>query len=98
MEYFEAFLRLILDPKNAAGAFFYAIVFLLAALFVGRLARIVARRSARYLSDVTALNFVVQFLQVAVFLIALILYAHLIPALRAVGLSRDDAFIVATAS
>jgi small-conductance mechanosensitive channel len=85
MDYFEAFLRLILDPKNAAGAFFYAVVFLLAALFVGRLARIVARRSAKYLSDVTALNFVVQFLQVTIFLIALILYAHLIPALRAMG-------------
>jgi small-conductance mechanosensitive channel len=81
----EDFLRLILDPKNAAGAFFYAIVFLLAALFVGRVARLIARRSATHLSDVTALNFVVQFTQVVVFLIALILYAHLIPALRAMG-------------
>jgi small-conductance mechanosensitive channel len=34
---------------------------------------------------VTALNFVVQFLRVVIFLIALILYAHLIPALRAMG-------------
>lgn len=85
MDYFEDFLRLILDPKNAAGAFFYALVFLAVALFAGRLARLLARRSARHLSDVTALNFVVQFLQVVIFLIALILYAHLIPALRAMG-------------
>ncbi len=85
MSYLEDILRLILDPKNAAGAFFYAVLFLLAALFFGRLVRLIARRSARHLSDVTALNFVVQFLQVVVFLIVLILYAHLIPALRAMG-------------
>jgi small-conductance mechanosensitive channel len=85
MDYFEDFLRLIFDPKNLAGALFYAIVFLAAALFAGRLARLFARRSARHLSDVTALNYVAQLLQVAVFLIALILYAHLIPALRAMG-------------
>ena len=85
MSYLDEFLRLILDPKNAAGAFFYAVVFLAAALFAGRLARLFARRSAKYLSDVTALHFVVQFSQVVIFLIALILYAHLIPALRAMG-------------
>ncbi|HKA35022.1 MAG TPA: mechanosensitive ion channel domain-containing protein [Candidatus Binatia bacterium] len=85
MDYFEDFLRLIFDPKNLAGALFYAIVFLTAALLAGRLARLFARRSARHLSDTTALNFVVQFLQVVIFLVALILYAHLIPALRAMG-------------
>lgn len=85
MDYFDDVLRLILDPKNLAGALFYAVIFLIIALMAGRLARLLARRSAQHLSDVTALNFVVQFLQVVIFLIALILYAHLIPALRAIG-------------
>jgi len=85
MQWVEDFSALILNPKTVPGALFYAVIFLAAALFAGRLARLFARRSARHLSDVTALNFVVQFLQVVIFLIALILYAHLIPALRAMG-------------
>ncbi len=85
MDYLEDVLRLILDPKNFVGALFYAIVFLTAALLAGRLARLFARRSARHFSDITAINFVAQLLQVAAFVIALILYAQLIPALRSMG-------------
>ncbi|HEY1270018.1 MAG TPA: mechanosensitive ion channel domain-containing protein [Candidatus Binatia bacterium] len=85
MDYLEDFLRLILDPKNLAGALFYAIVFLTAALLAGRLARLFARRGARHFSDITAINFIAQLAQVAIFLIALIIYAQLIPALRSMG-------------
>jgi small-conductance mechanosensitive channel len=85
MDYLDDFLRLILDPKNLAGALFYAIFFLTVALLAGRLARLFARRSARHFSDITAINFIAQLAQVAIFLIALILYAQLIPALRAMG-------------
>jgi small-conductance mechanosensitive channel len=75
----------LLDPKTLPGGLFYAVIFLTAALVFGRIARVFARRSAKHFSDVTAVNFVSQFLQVLVFIFALILYAHLIPALRAVG-------------
>jgi len=85
MDYVEDFLRLIFDPKNLAGALFYAVIFLAAALVAGRLARLFARRSARHFSDITAINFIAQLAQVVIFLIALILYAQLIPALRSMG-------------
>jgi small-conductance mechanosensitive channel len=75
----------LLDPKTLPGGLFYAVLFFGAALFFARLARIFAKRSATHFSDLTAINFVAQFLQVVVFLVAIILYAHLIPALRAVG-------------
>src|SRR5258705_1602789 len=85
MPLIEDILAAMLNPRTVAGAFFYAVVFLTAALFIGRLARLFARRSASHFSDVTAINFVAQFLQVVVFLFAIILYAHRIPALRAMG-------------
>lgn len=85
MPFVEDIVAALLNPRTLPGALFYAVVFLAAALFIGRLARLFARRSAKHFSDVTALSFVAQLLQVVVFLIAIILYAHLIPALRAVG-------------
>lgn len=85
MPFVEDMVAEILSPRTVAGALFYAVLFLAAALVVGRLARLFARRSAGHFSDVTAINFVAQFLEVVVFLFAVILYAHLIPALRAMG-------------
>lgn len=75
----------LLDPETPAGALFYAVIFFTAALFAARLARLFARRSSRHFTDLTALHFVSQLLQVLVFLVAIILYAQLIPALRALG-------------
>ncbi|HEY3302486.1 MAG TPA: mechanosensitive ion channel domain-containing protein [Candidatus Binatia bacterium] len=85
MSLIENFRANLLDPETLPGALFYAVVFFTAALFAARLARIFVKRSARHFSDLTAIRFVGQFLQVIVFLVALILYAQLIPALRAVG-------------
>jgi len=81
----ENILENMLDPGTLPGALFYGLIFFAAAMFAARLARIFAKRSARHFSDLTAIRFVSQLLQVLVFLIALILYAQLIPALRAVG-------------
>jgi small conductance mechanosensitive channel len=75
----------VLNPATLPGGLAYALIFLALALIGVRLVRVFARRSARHFNDVTALNFVAQLAQVGVFLAALILYAQLIPALRAVG-------------
>jgi len=85
MSLIDHILENLLDPGTVPGGIFYAVIFFTAALIVARLARLFANRSARHFSDLTAIHFVAQLLQVLVFLIALILYAQLIPALRAVG-------------
>ncbi len=79
------FLANLFNPATLAGALVYALVFLALALLGVRLVRAFARRSARHFQDVAALNFVAQLAQVGMFLAALILYAQLVPALRAVG-------------
>ncbi len=79
------FLATVLDPDTLAGGLVYALLFLALALVGARLVRVFARRSARHFQDVTALNFIAQLVQVGVFLVALILYAQLVPALRAMG-------------
>lgn len=47
--------------------------------------RIFARRNAKYFPDQTGIHFISQLLQVAVFLVAIILYAQLVPGLRSFG-------------
>jgi small-conductance mechanosensitive channel len=79
------FLATVFNPATLPGGLAYALLFLALALIGVRLVRVFAHRSARHFQDVTALNFVAQLAQVGVFLAALILYAQLIPALRAVG-------------
>jgi len=74
-----------LNPGTVAGGFVYALLFLTLALVGSRLIRLFARQSAAHFPDVTALYFIAQLLQVGVFLVALILYAQLVPPLRALG-------------
>jgi moderate conductance mechanosensitive channel len=75
--------RDFLVPTTVIGAFFYGVVCLGLAVGAARLIRVVATHSERHLTDVTALRFVVQLLQVCAFVVAFILYTHLIPPLRA---------------
>src|SRR5688572_17335307 len=75
--------RNFLVPTTVIGAVFYAVVCLCGAVVAARLIRVVATRSERHLTDVTALRFVVQLLQVCAFVVAFILYTHLIPPLQA---------------
>ena len=70
-------------PTTVTGAVFYGVFFLGFAVVTARLIRVVATYSERHLTDVTALRFAVQLLQVCAFVVAFILYTHLIPPLRA---------------
>jgi small-conductance mechanosensitive channel len=75
----------LLNPRSVVGALFLgALVFALASIVVISI-RGGARRVGRHLSDVTALQFVSAFAQLLTYLIGFVLYAHLIPELRALG-------------
>jgi small-conductance mechanosensitive channel len=75
----------LLNPRSLVGAATLgALAFVLASIVVV-LIRGSARRIGRHLSDVTALQFVSAFAQLLTYLIAFVLYAHLIPELRALG-------------
>jgi small-conductance mechanosensitive channel len=74
-----------LDPARLSGAAIYALLFLLLALLGARFVRVVAARNAKYFPDRTGYNFISQLLQVVVFLVAIILYAQLVPGLRSFG-------------
>jgi small-conductance mechanosensitive channel len=74
-----------LDPGTLSGALIYALIFFAAGLLGARFVHIFARRNAKYFPDQTGINFISQLLQVAVFLVAIILYAQLVPGLRSFG-------------
>jgi small-conductance mechanosensitive channel len=85
MDYPAEITRDLLNPRSIVGAAVLgAIVFALASL-VAISVRGGARRLGRHLSDVTALQFVIAFTQLLTYLIGFVLYAHLIPELRALG-------------
>jgi len=75
----------LLDPGTLVGAAFYGLVFLAAAMALAALVRRAARRVKAHLSDVTGLSFASALGQVLAYLISFVLYAHLIPELRAFG-------------
>lgn len=75
----------VLNPAMLPGALLYAVLFAILAIVGTRLVRLLARRGAKHFPDPTATTFLAQFMQVAVIVVAVILYAHLVPALRAVG-------------
>ncbi|MCA0244755.1 MAG: mechanosensitive ion channel family protein [Proteobacteria bacterium] len=75
----------LFDPRNWLGATLLAVLFLALASLVVVLIRSASRRVGKHLSDVTALQFVSALAQTGTYLIAFVLYAHLIPELRALG-------------
>lgn len=77
--------RDLLNPATLLGAAFYGLVFLGIAMILGRLVRRFSRRVESHFTDVTGIAFASAFAQVVVFLVGFILYAHLIPELRALG-------------
>jgi len=81
--------REVFDPSTAVGAAFYGIVFLAVAIVMARLIRTTILRLERSVEGVyvdrTATLFLMQLAQAAVYVIAGILYAHLVPVLRALG-------------
>ena len=75
----------LFDPATMMGAAFYAVLAIVAASLVAWSIRRFTRRLEHRLSDVTVLRFVAMFAQMLLYLAALVLYAHLVPQLRAVG-------------
>lgn len=75
----------LLNPESTVGAALLAAVFLAAASVVAVLLRRSSRRMEQHLTDVTALRFVTAFAQLLAYLVAFVLYAHIIPGLRQLG-------------
>jgi small-conductance mechanosensitive channel len=77
------------DPSTAGGAAFYGLLFLSAAIVIARLIRgsiVRLEHPAEGMHvDRTATLFLMQLAQAAVYVMAGILYAHLVPVLRALG-------------
>ncbi|MFT3816068.1 MAG: mechanosensitive ion channel family protein [Rubrivivax sp.] len=74
-----------IDPGSPVGAALLGALFFALASVVVLLIRGGARRVGRHLSDVTALQFVSALAQALAYLVAFVLYAHLVPELRALG-------------
>ena len=81
----ESIEHYLFRPGTALGAVVLGVLFLAAAIVLATSVRRGARRLEEHLSDVTGVAFASAFGQVFVYVVALILYAHLIPDLRAVG-------------
>lgn len=75
----------LFDPNELAGAMLYAVLFAGLAFAGARVVRGLARRAEQHFSDPTGAIFLGQLVQVVVVLAMVILYAHLIPGLRALG-------------
>ena len=75
----------LLDPASLAGAAFLGVLAFALASILALLIRRFTRRLEQRLSDVTVLRFVSMFAQMLVYLASLVLYAHLVPQLRALG-------------
>jgi small-conductance mechanosensitive channel len=75
----------LFDPSTLLGAAMLGVVFLAAATMLGALISRLERRIERRLSDVTGLRFATAFMRVVAYLVAFVLYAHLVPQLRSLG-------------
>ena len=73
------------DPGNAVGAALYGVVVFALASLLALAIRRSTRRIERGLSDITVLQFVSVFAQFLAYLAGFVLYAHLVPPLRALG-------------
>ncbi len=76
-----------LKPDSLWGALIYLVIFVLAASLVSRVFRaaVHASMTRRGHLDRTTISFLQQFGSVLIWVVALILYAHLIPMLRSMG-------------
>jgi len=75
----------LLNPESLAGIVFLGLLIFALSSVVAVLIRRGASRVERHLTDVTALGFVSAFAQLLAYLFGFVLYAHLIPELRALG-------------
>jgi small conductance mechanosensitive channel len=84
-EFIRDHLQHFFDPSSLLGALVYAVIFFGIALFAARLLHNLLKRGTKLFPDTAEAIFAIQLLQVIVFLVAFILYAHFIPALRSLG-------------
>jgi small conductance mechanosensitive channel len=80
--------RTILNPTTATGAIVYAVVLMVLASAASRLLRRWSSKLSahpRLFVDKTSSTFVAQLLRIVCFLVAAVIYAHLIPTLRHLG-------------
>jgi small-conductance mechanosensitive channel len=82
---FDAIDMSLLDPKTLIGAVVWGVVFMGAAAILAAFIRRSAHLVQPRLSDVTGLHFASAFAQALTYLLGFVLYAHLIPELRALG-------------
>ncbi len=85
LNFLDSSLLALLGPDTLSGALIYGLIFFLLGLVAARIVRVVTARNAKYFPERTGFNFISQLLQVTVFLIAVILYAQIVPGLRAFG-------------
>ena len=74
-----------MNPRTFVGAVFIGALVFVLAFVAALLIRRTARQMGRHLTDVTALQFVSSLAQFLTYLFGFVLYAHLIPELRALG-------------
>ncbi len=85
------YLRLIhdlFDSSTLPGAILYGVLLMIAAFVAAKVVRAWSRRLAARSDlgvDQTAVNFLGQFLQLLCFLVALIVFAHIVPPLNHIG-------------
>jgi small conductance mechanosensitive channel len=79
----------IADTKTLPGAVFVGVVFVLGALLAGQLVGLAVHRyldrTERGGADPTGIRFLGQLARVAVYIFALVCYAHVVPALQKLG-------------
>lgn len=75
----------ILDPTDPLGAAALGMLLFAIATLLGLSIRQALKRLEPWLSDLTALRFIGALAQVLVYVFALVIWAHLVPALRAMG-------------
>jgi small conductance mechanosensitive channel len=78
----------IFDPGRPWGALTLGLLVLVAAILLAKLMRLWARRltnRSQALIDPTVISFLGQLAQVICFLLAILIYAHLVPALQRLG-------------
>jgi small-conductance mechanosensitive channel len=85
MQSFKDTFQYHLGPTSAVGALLFGLIFLCVAIALVAIIGRISKHAEKRLTDVTALRFASSLIQVLVFIIGFIIYAHLIPELRALG-------------
>ena len=81
----QAMFAALFDTSTALGLSAFGLLFFALATLLVLLIRRAERRFESHLSDTTALRFISALVQVLVYLMGFVLYAHIVPELRSLG-------------